>query len=153
MLMYTNMPFGSCSFNLRLRFSAGDTLDTNEEFVFTMLFFGFFFFAASFPSLAFICVNAGLSCPKTGDLNGSSISLSGPDAGLLWMLLVLICSTGLPPWLDGCDDSLVGVSARGSFGKATALGARDAREILEPAEGGLRVVSRGFCGCVDTSEG
>src|ERR1700744_3867234 len=131
MLMCTNMPFGSCSFSLRDRFSAGDTLDTKDEFVLTILFLGFFFFSASLPSLAFNSVKAGLSCPNTGDRNGSSMSLIGLDVTwTLWTLLALICSAWLPPWLDGPDNSLVGVSVRDSFGRVTALGARHAREIL-----------------------
>jgi hypothetical protein len=154
MLMCTNMPLGSCSLSLLDRFSAGDTRDTKDELVLTMLFFGFFFFNASFPSLALICDSAGLSCPNTGDLNGSSISLNGLDvAVVLWTLLALIRSAWLPASTDGRDNSLVGVSVRDSFGKAADLGARHAKEILEPAEGGFRVVSRGFWGCVDASEG
>src|SRR5690242_20165712 len=85
------MPLTLCSCSRLVNASCGMTLETNEELLLTILFFGLFLLLGSLETLPFTTSSAALSAPNTGvrrPSNGDDTKPFTPwdSASLVWLL-------------------------------------------------------------------
>jgi len=130
------------------------TLETNDELLLTMLFFGFLLLRGSLDSLPLTTLSAGLLCPNTG-AGGCSLS-PAPAGGNKESALLsqpLCFSWWLSPLLDDPEAALFGRSERICLCCDECFGAIIARESFVPADGSGIAIARGLGLTGGASEG
>lgn len=143
MLMNANCPSRERSARRFWRASWGITLETKEELLLTMLFFGFRFFAASLASFGATGARAGLPSPNVGspvgkEVEPASLLKTEPDSltGLLGISSLILCGTP--------ENVLLKVVVRKRLDDGGCIAAMAVNVHFEPAVGGSLVVARGL---------
>lgn len=137
-------PSGLCSVSRFWRPSCGITLDTNDELLLTMLFFGFRLLDGSLLSLPTMGAIAGLPSPKVcADVAVPLLRRAEPFS--LWTSSCILGGTA--------DFVLAAVAIRNRVCGGGLRGAKVVSDSLVPAVGGPIVVASGLTLGVGLSEG
>jgi len=119
------------------------TLETKEELLLTMLFFGFRLFAASLASFAGMGARAGLPSPNVGsplgkEVDPASLLKTEPESltGLLGISSLILCGTP--------ERVLLKVLMRKRLDDGGCTDAMAINVHFAPAVGGTLVVARGL---------
>lgn len=153
MLAKAKRPPESRSANRLARLSWGMTLDTKDELLLTMLFFGFLFFVVSFPKEG---VRAALPSPNAGTFDDRVLFDNDFAGALVSLLASKDCRTSFSVTLIPSVFHLNAPFFRWevlSICGADRMGEIVMSESLTPAVGGSATVANGFGLTGGASEG